>query len=175
MTKRKTQPTQHDITVAAIEALIEQHDGMIGPRTLLNAARSPLSPFHQYFEWDDGEAAEQYRLIQAGQLLRRWKGTIMRIDAEAKVVKIEAVRRVQSPAGRRAPGGDSYETIEQIMADPVKRADMLGTVLTELSAYRRRYAQLTALADVWRAIDEALDLHALSQRKQKSVKDAARA
>lgn len=164
MSKREA-PTQQDITLAAFEALIERHGGRIGPKTLLDDARDPASPFHDFFNWDDDEAAEQYRLIQAGQLIRRWKGSVIKIDTHAKVVKVETVRRVQSPSGQRTKGGDSYQTVEEIMADPEKREDMLQTVLRELSAYRRRYSQLVALADVWRAIDEAVELH--EPRKQR--------
>jgi hypothetical protein len=165
MSKRKVKATQQDITQAAFEALIEKHNGRIGPRTLVDEARDPTSPFHDFFEWDDEEAGDQYRLIQASQLIRKWKGSVMRVDAETKTVKIETVRRVQSPSTSRAKGADSYETVESIMADPAKRDDMLRTVLRELSAYRRRYAQLVALADVWRAIDEAIDLHVPEQKR----------
>lgn len=168
MTKRNPKAakvSQQDITIAAFEALIARHGGRIGPHTLLEEARDPSSPFHDYFTWDDDEAAEQYRLIQAGQLIRRWKGSVIRIDSEQKVVKVESVRRVQSPISQRTKGGDSYETVEQIMADPTKREDMVRTVLKELSAYRKRYAQLLALADIWRAIDEAIELHTPQEKR----------
>lgn len=151
--------TKQDIKLAAFEALIARHEGHVGPRTLLDAARDPGSPFHDEFEWDDGDAAELYRLAQASQLLRRWKGTIIKIDIEAKVVKVEAVRRVQSPESGRKRGADSYQPVESILANPQTRDDMLRTVLRELVAYRKRYAQLVALADIWRAIDDAIDLH----------------
>jgi len=156
---KKRQPTQHDITEAALEALIERHGGRIGPRVLLDEARDPRSPFHDFFEWDDGDAAEHYRLIQASQLIRRWKGTIIRIDAETRTLKIDDVRRVQSPSSGRGKGLDSYETVEQIMANPDKRENMLQTVLAELAAYRRRYAELSELAEIWAGIDEALELY----------------
>jgi hypothetical protein len=152
--------TQQDITLAAFEALLAKHGERISPRALLDEARDFNSPFHDFFNWNDDEAAEQYRLIQAGQLLRRWKGSVIRIDNSAKLVSVQSVRRVQSPLGQRARGGTSYEAIESIMADPAKRADMVATVLRELSAYRKRYAQIEALADVWRAIDEANEANA---------------
>lgn len=154
--------TKQDVTIAAFEALIARTGGRIGPSVLLDDARDPSSPFHAYFEWDDGEAAERYRLSQASQLIRRWKGSIVRIDAQAKVVTFETVRRVQSPHAQREKSGNSYETVESIMGDPAKRADMIRTVLRELSAYRRRYAELVALSEVWRAIDDAVELHAES-------------
>jgi hypothetical protein len=159
MTMKKQKATQQDILLAAYEALIERHDGRIGPRVLLEEARDSASVFHDYFEWDDDKASEQFRLIQAGQLIRRWKGAVMRIDESTKRVVIDTVRRVQSPGGQRSKGGDSYQTVEDIMSDPVKRDDMVRTVLRELMAYRKRYAELLALSEVWQAIDDAVDLH----------------
>lgn len=165
----KAKPTQQDISLAAVEAFIERHGGRISPRMLLDDARDPRSPFHDQFEWNDDEAAENFRLIQAGQLIRQWKGSVMRIDVETRTVRIDTTRRVQSPQGQRSKGGDSYETVEQIMANPEKRADMIATVLRELSAYRRRYSGIVALAEIWQAIDDAVSLHAPPATKGRNV------
>jgi len=162
---------EEDILAARFEALMARHGGYVGPKDIVDEARDPSSPFHKYFDWDDAEAAEQWRLAQAASLIRRWKGSFMRIDQEAKQIKIETVRRVQSPQGQRSKGGSSYQTIEEIMADPAKRADMVLTVLKELQAYRKRYAQLTALAEIWDAIDAAIDLHEPDKAAPKKSKD----
>ncbi len=165
-------PAQTDITLAALETLVSRHGGHISPAILRDEARDPMSPFHQFFQWDDTEAAEQYRLIQASGMIRRWKGNIMRIDSEAKIVHIQATRRVQSPAGQRGPGAQSYETIESIMADPAKAADLEQTVLNELMAYRRRYSAIKVLADIWRAVDDAAEL--LFEQRAPKHKDGDR-
>jgi hypothetical protein len=54
---------------------------------------------------------------------------------------------------RRESGG--YEAIDAILADHEKRAELLDQVLRELSAYRKRYAELSELETVWLAVDEA--------------------
>jgi hypothetical protein len=41
------------------------------------------------------------------------------------------------------------------LGDPDKRGALLAMVLKEMQSYRRRYAQLSELADVWAAIDSA--------------------
>jgi hypothetical protein len=43
------------------------------------------------------------------------------------------------------------------MADPAKRDELIDQVLSELTAYRKRYADLLALSSVWVAIDDAMD------------------
>jgi hypothetical protein len=164
-------PTQADVAVAAFESLIARHDGQISPRILLDEARNEASPFHRYFQWDDGTAAEQYRLIQAGQLIRTWRGSVMRIDQESKTVTLKTVRRVQSPESDRGKGEASYAPIEDILSDPERREAMVHTALRELIAARRRYSELIELADVWAAVDLAAELHAPAQPKRVSVED----
>ena len=157
---------EKDIRHAAFEALYERHDGRIGPRILLEEARSPASPFHDDFEWDDEKASELYRLAQAAQLIRRWMGVVISVDRQSRTVKITTERAVQSPQSKRGKGEDSYRSISDIMRDPELREDMLRTVLRELLAYRRRYAKLNELAGVWGALDELIDAHApLGERR----------
>lgn len=148
-----------DLMQADIEALLLRNEGRISPAILVDAARPKSSPFHDLFEWDNDEAADKYRLAQAAALIRRWKGTIIRMQAETREVHISTTRRVQSPAGERAKGAASYSRVEDIMADKSRRADMLETVIRELAAYRRRHAALIELADVWAAIDGVIDVY----------------
>lgn len=166
----KSKATQQDILFAALEALMERHGGRIGPRAVLDEARDPASPLHDHIEWDDEKASDQFRLIQAGQLIRRWKGSLVRVEEEDKRAAYKTVRSAQSPSGQRAKGRDSYQTVEAIMADPEKRDDMISTVLRELMAYRKRYSELVALAGIWQAIDDAVDLHGDSSKSKSKGK-----
>lgn len=45
-------------------------DGEVRPSELLKAAKEKNSPAHGAFEWNNGKAGEEYRLIQARQWLR---------------------------------------------------------------------------------------------------------
>jgi len=165
--KKPHSVTMQDIRTAALEALIQSHDGQIGPQILLDSARCGSSPFHGDFEWDDGDAAELYRLVQAGHIIRRWKGVIVKIEPSTKLIKVSATRSVQSPQSGRG-NGPSYKRVSDIMADPVLRADMLQTVLRELLSYRKRYSGLSELADIWAAADEAVDRYLIEKKKRDS-------
>lgn len=55
---------------AELNRLAKKAKGRITPRDVVEAARSASSPLHGYFEWNDSEAAERYREIQARTLLR---------------------------------------------------------------------------------------------------------
>lgn len=155
--KKKQSVTEADMKAAWLEAFAERNDGRVSPSLLLSEAESSSCPFHNDFEWDDDAAAHQHRLSQAAQIIRHWKGVLVRVDATTKTLNVQLTRRVQSPESERGKGKDSFVTIEKIMADPALRADMLRTVVRELSAYRRRYSQLHELADLWFAIDTAVD------------------
>lgn len=140
---------------AALSAIAEANGGYLNPAHVVDAARNASSVLHDEFSWDDEEAAESYRLAQAGALIRRVRFQIVKQDAKTKAVSIVTTRAYQSRPSARGNGG--YESTEAIMADDEKREELLQQVLRELSAYRKRYAELSALTSVWNAIDSATD------------------
>ena len=48
---------------------IEKQQGKVVPEVVVAEARQLSCPLHNYFEWDNTVAAEQYRLQQARHLL----------------------------------------------------------------------------------------------------------
>jgi hypothetical protein len=137
----------------ALQAVVIANHGVLNPRQVVEAARDPASMLHRFFEWDDTAAAEAYRLAQVGALVRRVKLTILRTEQATRAVTITTTRGYQSrPSQRRRDGG--YESITDLLTDADKRRELLGQVLGELGAYRRRYAALVELDAVWTALDE---------------------
>lgn len=155
MKKPTSQDLRTEQILAALTAIASANSGLLNPAHVVDAARSPDSVLHEEFEWDDDEAADAYRLAQAGALIRRVKFTLIRQDQETKQIEVRTTRAFQSRPSQRGDGG--YESVEQIMADPAKRDELIDQVLRELTAYRKRYADLLALSSVWMAIDEAID------------------
>ena len=49
---------------------IERAHGEITPELVVEAARSSDAPLHPVFEWNQAQAAKQYRIIQARNLIR---------------------------------------------------------------------------------------------------------
>lgn len=72
-------------------------DGVLRPADVVDAARNPNSSMHSQFEWDDGEAAEAYRLQQARSLIRRVKVEVIRPDNQ--VVHIPSFVRAVNQLG----------------------------------------------------------------------------
>jgi hypothetical protein len=136
-------------------AINEEH-GVLTPELVVQRSREPASALHQFFEWDDDQAAEKFRLVQAGALIRRVRLTIVRASTETKVVTFGSVRAFVSPASERKskanPEG-GYGTIQDVLSDEDRRADLIATARRELAALRRKYETLEELSAVWDAVD----------------------
>ena len=134
--------------------IAEKHDGYLSPVAVLEAARNPDSVLHEEFEWDDSEAGEKYRLLQAAAIIRKARITIVRKEIQAKTVRIETTREYQSRPSARNPE-QGYEHVQTILSDEEKKAEMLMQCFKELEAIQRRYRQLEELSSVWASIDAA--------------------
>jgi hypothetical protein len=101
------------------------------------------SALHGCFTWNDGEAAEQYRLMQARRVLQLY------------VVPGTSERRFISLSVDRKKEGGGYRAVEAVMSTPSLREIALRDALAELRRVQRRYAELRELAEVYAAIDRA--------------------
>lgn len=117
-------------------------EGFLSPERVLQEAVDESSPLHDYFEWDDTEAARKFRLVQAGLLVRRVRVEVLIHRREARVisgtiVRIEGGQRripmFASPRGSRGRGG-GYRLTEEVIDDPVLVSDLEDTLRTELGA-----------------------------------------
>ena len=57
--------TQKEQVKAELELIRIQHGGVLQAEDVIAYAKDPDTALHQEFEWDDNEAAHQYRLEQA--------------------------------------------------------------------------------------------------------------
>lgn len=136
----------------AIESL-RRKSGLVTPEIVVDAARSEHSPLHNEFEWDDGVAAEQYRIAQAGYLIR---AVVMVPSTDNHLVRpTRQFVYVTSPEGQRG-----YTNVQTAMSDSELQVQVLARALSELKAWRAKYAHLKELAAVFNAIDEAASVTA---------------
>lgn len=121
--------------------IAEKHGGLLKPEDVVSAAASPKSPLHSKFTWDDSEAAHAYRLWQARQLIK----------TSVTVIKdIKAPMFMSVTVDRKMDGG--YRSIVSIMSDEDRRAQLLQDALDELKLFKKKYALLVELSDVFDAI-----------------------
>ena len=132
-----------------MEAIAAQHpEGKLVPRAVVDFARdNPESELHRHFEWDDGAAAEKYRLTQARALIR-----VVVIVPEPYPHKVRAF--VSLPEDRQEGG---YRAVKSVLNDTERRAQLLRGALADLNTWRRKYAVLQELAQVFEAADAVLE------------------
>lgn len=131
---------------------IQRKHGSLTNQHILDEAKSPRSPIHKAFEWDDAKAGNAYRLAQASEMRR---ALIFRRTSEED--DRERVTRAWVPISRRDDGDAevkrmTWMTMEDAMTDPVARAELIDRALAEVRAWQMRYADVKELAGIFAAI-----------------------
>jgi hypothetical protein len=132
--------------------------GELDARQVREVARDPVSPLHRYFTWDDGEAAERYRLGQAERLIRRYKLTVTTVRADGEVRRLlehglsivpapPPAREFQAAArvGRDAPAG-TYVRVTSLTG--TERGVLLAVMEREIRSLRARYGHYSEFWEV---------------------------
>jgi len=120
--------------------------GILMPSAVVEAARPESSPLHSRFEWDDGEAANAYRLWQARQLITITVSVCARTESDEQVW-------VSLTPDRKGDGG--YRSLVAVLSDVDMRAQLLADALDDLQVFRAKYKHLQELAGVFAAIEAA--------------------
>lgn len=134
----------------ALKEIAKRDGGLLRPQAVVDAARDEESPLHGAFEWDDGEAAQKYRLLQAQSLIRSFKVEIERNGQTHTVPVFVGVSTDRTGEKSDNP----YRLLEQVAKRPDLMAVAVQDALDQLEAMRNRYAHLQELADVWAAVDK---------------------
>lgn len=121
-----------------------EKEGRLTPAELVEVSRDEAAPLHGAFEWCDEIAAEKYREVQAGHIIR---------SLEVVITGTSEPVRAYFPISI-VGGGRTYTSTEVIMRTEDARAKLLERALAELEAFKRKYKTLGELADVFAAIDE---------------------
>lgn len=147
------------VAYEVIEKVREKNKGEVTAEALVAAAKAKRNPLHPEFTWDDSEAANEHRLEQARRVLRSLVVIRDDLSTDRPQRQYEVIRKPQeaSEDGKRERDKYAYRTMEDIMADPDHRAELLGRALRELISIRTRFRDLQELAVVLRAIDEVIE------------------
>lgn len=134
-------------TVGEICEELEQSEGGLSPKTLLDVSRDESSPLHKAFTWDDTEAAEKWRLEEARLLIAN-----IRIVRSTDTEERERVRGFVSTPGRKC----SYVTLDNALKKDEFRTYLLEQARRDTEAYVSKYRTLSELANVVEAMNEFL-------------------
>jgi hypothetical protein len=120
-----------------LEMLRKKGRGELTPEAVVADATHNNSPLHSFFEWDDSEAAQQYRLQQARGLIRAVVAIYPRKKGEP--VKQRAYVHILQPTPH-------YQEVSHAMSQKETRDIVLKRAWSELQAWRLRYKELEEFA-----------------------------
>lgn len=137
-----------------VEKLRKANDGVIEPEVLVESAKSDKSVLHVEFPWNNKIAAHEHRLTIARTILRSFVVVRDEIKTDRPQRTYEVVNAPKKPKEKPKK---VYRHIDDIMADPDCRAELLGRALKELISFRNRFRDLQELSVVMRAVDSVLE------------------
>lgn len=125
----------------------------LSAEAIVQEAKDKNNILHPLFEWDDAKAADKYRLTQAQNITR----ALVAVDEETGVeTRLYFPTIFRSP--KEARSVTMYDSIENILADPDARGNLLKRALAELESFKRKYSNLEELSDVMQAIDSLVEV-----------------
>lgn len=110
--------------------MARQNGGVLRVDDVLQEAQDESSILHKHFEWDDTEAAAQYRKHQARALIARCKITMV----ETSPVEIRAF--VSLPTDREAGGG--YRLTSEVVNNEYMKAEMLRDIQMTIARWTQK-------------------------------------
>lgn len=147
-------------TALAVFAKLEARDGCVTAKALLQAARPKTASLHDEFEWDDSIAGEQFRLAQAGRILRHIDvvlRTTTSSTGRAPPTYVEVTTRALPYVGATTltPDG-AFVNVQRMLKTPTLRTAWLDQAKAELASFRTKYSVLSELNAVMEAIEKVL-------------------
>lgn len=115
-------------------------DTLHAPAVVSWARKNPDSELHKKFEWDDTEAAQKYRLVQAHGIIIQVRVTAEKEDG-GKI-------RVPVWSHMRSERGQGYRLTSEVMSDEHFRAQLLGQARSDLVRVQTKYKELEELSEV---------------------------
>lgn len=135
---------------AELEIIRKQHGGILDPKDVVKFAKNPKTALHAQFNWDDTEAAKQWRLHEARNIIRLHVTVIS--DENPHPVRAYVSLSTERHGSKAASTG--YRHVADILSDEDLSIQMLSDALNELKTFQKKYRTLKALKPVWDAIEK---------------------
>ncbi len=139
---------------AILREIAEKHGGNLDPKDVVEEAKASSHPLHDYFEWRDKIAGEQFRIDQARALIRS-----VRIEVKTNSAPMRAPQWVRSPDN--GPDQRGYVEVTRVVAlearlkiirQEIDRAIGVVERLREISAALAVEAEFGAAQEALRAL-----------------------
>ena len=115
----------------------ESENKLLTAAAVVDAARDEESPLHEHFEWDDSLAGEQFRLIQARQIIR---AIVINEDRTGEEIHYY----VSLPSDRKQPGG-GYRKVQDVLRVDALRHEKIVELQKIFDMHLQRYESFLGL------------------------------
>lgn len=132
-----------------LERIANDNNGVLKPIDIVNEASNKDSVLHSKFEWDDTEAAHQYRLEQARRLIRVVVNII-------NTNKPDEYRVWVSLSKDRTNKDGGYKAIASVLVDQDESQMLLDDAKKEMKHFTTKYRMLKELANVINEMNKVL-------------------
>lgn len=130
--------------------------GTLTPQLIIQDAKNPDHPLHNRFEWNNTKAAQQYRELQAAQLIRTIKITYQ--DTPQRQVR--AFINIQ-PTGDELDTKGHYQPVDIALRNELTRKRIFETMKRDWLTFKAKYSHMTEYADLLRAEANGEDIEQL--------------
>lgn len=127
-----------------LERLRIRQNGRLTQDDVVRVAKDASNPLHGAFEWNDKKAAHAHRLEQASYLIRN---ITVQVSDKPDAQPIRAFVNVKRDEDQ------SYTSVHHAMSDAELRAQVVASAWAELTAWRKRHAELVEFATLFAVID----------------------
>jgi hypothetical protein len=138
---------------AELKKIIAKHGGIITPDQLVEAATPISHPLHEYFTWDDTEAAHRFRIMEARTILRV---AVEYTDHDHEPIRVTA---------HLSSDDTGYRLLSTILSDTEMRAQLIADAGRDVDAFKRRYRTLAELQPTVEKLERAVSV--LKAKRQK--------
>lgn len=128
-------------TAGAVCTQLQNSETGLTPASLVEASRDENAPLHGEFEWRDDVAAEEYRKVQAAEIIRNLVITHESSGGYDRAFVITPDRKSR------------YVDIISAMNTEEWRKNLMRQAKNDMEAFRAKYRKLEELADVIAAMN----------------------
>lgn len=120
----------------ALGRVMEKLGEHVSPSQLVDAARPASSPIHRLFEWENGKAAEAYRIWQARNHISHLEIVIVSRADKTRSRAFHSVVVTTEDTARRG-----YSPSPTIRKSADLSAQVIARALRELESWKAKYSQ----------------------------------
>lgn len=132
-----------------LRRLIEQ-EHLLRPERVLEVARAPSNPLHKFFQWDNGKAAEAYRLGQAREMIRIVHVlTAINDGRKRQPITVRALVNVNP--------GKGFVMRNEALSETTIRSAVIERRIRELETWARETSDVSELSGIRDAVLKEVD------------------